>query len=65
MQQGPPRHKELSRARHEMAVHRRYMFARKINTGMFNFINGIRKVVNSVADAIVNTSKTKTNQRKT
>ncbi len=34
MQQGHPRHKQLNRARHEMAMHRRYMFAKKINKGM-------------------------------
>lgn len=37
MQQGHPRHKQLIRARHEMAMHRRYMFAKKINEVMHSF----------------------------
>ncbi|TGD34938.1 hypothetical protein [Leuconostoc mesenteroides] len=59
MQQGHPRYKQLSKARHEMVIHRRYMFAKKINEGMHSFVDGVRKVMNSVADAIFNTSKTK------
>lgn len=59
MQQGHLRHKQLSRARHEMAVHRRYMFAKKVNEGMSSFVNGVRKVMNRVADGI-NKSKTQT-----
>lgn len=54
MQQGHPRHKQLRRARHEMAIHRRYMFAKKINEGMRSFVNGVRKVMHSVADGITN-----------
>jgi len=52
MQQGHPRHKQINRARHEMAMHRRYMFGRKINAGLFNFVNGIGRAVNGVAGAI-------------
>ncbi|MDI6666422.1 hypothetical protein QMA56_01725 [Leuconostoc falkenbergense] len=59
MQQGHPRHKQLKRARHEMAIHRRYMFAKKINEGMRSFVNGVRKVMHSVADGMFNNSKTK------
>lgn len=58
MQQGHPRHKQLSRARHEMALHRRYMFAKKIYKGMRSFVNGVIKVMNGVADAIFNTLET-------
>lgn len=58
MQQGHPRHKQLSRARREMAIHRRYMFAKKINEGMASFVNGVRKVMNGVADGIVSALKT-------
>ncbi|MDM7641086.1 hypothetical protein [Leuconostoc citreum] len=58
MQQGHPRHKQLSRAKHEMYLHRRYMFAKKINEGMHSFVNGVRKVMNSVVDAIFSTLDT-------
>lgn len=53
MQQGHPGHKQLRRARHEMAMHRRYMFAKKINEGMHSFINGVREVMKGVANAIL------------
>lgn len=59
MQQGHPRYKQLSRARHEMVMHGRYMFAKKINEGMRSFVNGVRKVMHSVADGMFNNSKTK------
>lgn len=52
MQQGHPRHKQLSKARYEMAMHRRYMCARKIDAGLSSFVNGIRRLVNDVAGAI-------------
>lgn len=64
MQQGHPRYKQLSRARHEMAMHRRYMFAKKINEGMHSFINGVREVMKGVANAIFNTSETKPPEEK-
>ena len=64
MQQGHPRHKQLRIARHEMAVHRRYMFAKKINEGMHSFVNGVRKVMNSVVNAILNTLETETLKEK-
>ncbi|MQR27310.1 hypothetical protein GFV13_08560 [Leuconostoc mesenteroides] len=60
MQQGHPRHKQLSRADHEMYLHRRYMFAKKINEGMRSFVNGVRKVMHSVADGMFNNSKIQT-----
>ncbi|MFT9314395.1 hypothetical protein [Leuconostoc pseudomesenteroides] len=40
-----------------MAIHRRYMFAKKINEGMRSFVNGVRKVMHSVADGMFNNSK--------
>ncbi|WP_273730363.1 hypothetical protein [Leuconostoc mesenteroides] len=59
MQQGHPRRKQLSRARHEMYLHRRYMFAKKINEGMHSFVDGVREVMKGVVNAIFNTSETK------
>ncbi|MBZ6008419.1 hypothetical protein KIJ00_04005 [Leuconostoc gelidum subsp. aenigmaticum] len=59
MQQGHPRHKQLIKSRHEMVMHRRYIFARKINEGMHSFVNGVRKAMNSVVNAIFNTLETK------
>lgn len=59
MQQGHPRHKQLRRARHEMVMHRRYMFAKKINEGMRSFVIGVRKVANSMVNVIFNISETK------
>lgn len=50
MQQGHPRYKQLSRARHEMYLHNRLVFALKISTGINNFVSG-------VGDAIVNVGK--------
>ena len=54
MQQGHPRHKQLSRARREMARHRRYMFAKKIYEGMRSFIIGVSKAMHSAADGFIN-----------
>ncbi|QOG09355.1 hypothetical protein FAZ25_00060 [Leuconostoc sp. LN180020] len=51
MQQGHPRHKQLSRARHEMYLHTRLVFAMKISTGINNFVSG-------VGDVIINVGKT-------
>lgn len=51
MQQGHPRHKQLSRARHEMYLHNRLVFALNISAGINNFVSG-------VGDAIVNVGKT-------
>lgn len=65
MQQGHPRYKQLSRAKHEMVMHRRYMFAKKINEGMRSFVNGVRKVMRSVTDGMFNNSKTKPIKEKT
>lgn len=59
MQQGHPRYKQLRRARREMAMHRRYMFAKKINEDMHSFVNGVREVMKGVANAIFNTAETK------
>lgn len=42
------RHKQLERARYEMIVHRRRMFARKIN----NTIMGINKIAASVTNGM-------------
>ena len=65
MQQGHPRHKQLSRARHEMVMHKRYLFAKKINEGMRSFIIGARKAVSSVVNAIFNTVETESSKEKT
>lgn|GEM_PF-1779395 len=52
MQQGHPRHKQLRRARHEMAIHRRYMFAKKINKSIGNVGKAIVKAMRGIADDI-------------
>ncbi|WP_349625767.1 hypothetical protein [Leuconostoc citreum] len=52
MQQGHPRHKQLRRARHEMYLHNRLVFALKISTGINNFVSGVGDVIVNVGKAI-------------
>lgn len=54
MQQGHPRHKQLSRARHEMYLHNRLVFALKISTGINNFVSGVGDVIINVGKTIGN-----------
>ncbi|GDZ84755.1 hypothetical protein LCIT_19970 [Leuconostoc citreum] len=46
-------------------MHKRYMFAKKINEGIRSFIIGTRKAVNSVVNAIFNTVETESSKEKT
>lgn len=52
MQQGHPRHKQLNRARHEMYLHNRLVFAMKISTGINNFVSGVGDVIIVVGKTI-------------
>ena len=52
MQQGHPRHKQLSRAKHEMYLHNRLVFALKINTGINNFVSDVGDTIINVGKAI-------------
>lgn len=61
MQQGHPRHKQLSRARHEMAMHRRYMFAKKINKGIGNAVKAIVEAINGISHSIMHAFDSKPN----
>lgn len=61
MQQGHPRHKQLRRARHEMAMHRRYMFAKKINKGIGNAGKAIVEAINGISHSIMHASDSKPN----
>lgn len=52
MQQEHPRYKQLSRARHEMYLHNRLVFAMRISTGINNFVSGVGDVIVTVGKAI-------------
>ncbi|WP_273720047.1 hypothetical protein [Leuconostoc mesenteroides] len=61
MQQGHPRHKQLRRARYEMAIHKRYMFAKKINESIGNAGKAIVETINSISHNIMHVFDSKPN----
>ena len=61
MQQGHPRHKQLRRARHEMALHRRYVLAKKINTSIGNAGKAIVEAINGISHNIMHAFDRKQN----
>lgn len=52
MQQGHPRHKQLSRAKHEMYLHNRLVFALNISTGINNFVSGVGDLIINVGKSV-------------
>ena len=65
MQQGHPRHKQLSRANHEMIKHKRYMFVKKTLDGMVMGILYVGEAYGRAMRNLFNTSEMKPLKDKT
>ncbi|GDZ85367.1 hypothetical protein EFN63_08355 [Leuconostoc citreum] len=65
MQQGHPRHKQLSKANHEMIKHNGYMFVKKILDGMVKGIVAVGEAYGRAIRNLLNTSDMKPLKDKT